>query len=106
MKNSTMCAAAIISLSISACVQYSTPLEKPTIDINETVSNTFVYPISRKGDQVDEYFGEKISDPYRWLEDDLSEETADWVKRQNKVTSDYLEKIPYRKELKESLTSL
>ncbi len=106
MKNSTMCAAAIISLSLSACVQYSTPLEKPTIDINETVSNTFVYPISRKGDQVDEYFGEKISDPYRWLEDDLSEETADWVKRQNKVTSDYLEKIPYRKELKESLTSL
>ncbi|HSU28274.1 MAG TPA: hypothetical protein VLJ68_07830, partial [Chitinophagaceae bacterium] len=54
------------------------------------------YPVAKKGDTVDTYFGTKVPDPYRWLEDDNSEETKAWVKEQNKVTFDYLEKIPYR----------
>jgi prolyl oligopeptidase len=64
------------------------------------------YPESRKTDTVDFYFGEQIADPYRWLEDDNSAETAEWVSAQNKVTDAYLEKIPFREQIKERLTSL
>ncbi len=64
------------------------------------------YPETHKGDVVDTYFDTKVADPYRWLEDDMSEETAAWVKTQNKVTFDYLSQIPYRDKLKESLTNL
>ena len=57
------------------------------------------YPESPKGDVVDEYFGTKVADPYRWLEDDNSQETAKWVEAQNKVTDAYLAKIPLRGKL-------
>ena len=56
-------------------------------------------PQTRKDDTVDEYFGTKVADPYRWLEDDASEETAAWVKAQNKVTDAYLRKLPARAKL-------
>tara|TARA_B110000305_G_scaffold176975_1_gene195909 strand:+ start:1535 stop:3580 length:2046 start_codon:yes stop_codon:yes gene_type:complete len=58
------------------------------------------------GDVVDTYFGVEVPDPYRWLEDDLSNETADWVKAQNEVTAGYLMQIPYRAELKERLENV
>ena len=61
------------------------------------------YAETRKGEVVDTYFDTEVADPYRWLEDDMSEETGDWVKRQNKVTFGYLENIPYRDELKKRL---
>lgn len=64
------------------------------------------YPTTQKGTQVDEYFGTKVNDPYRWLEDDRSKETADWVKKQNEQTYSYLEKIPYRNAIKERLEKL
>ena len=64
------------------------------------------YPETKKEDVVDTYFGNKVADPYRWLEDDMSEETAQWVKNQNKVTSTYLEGIPYRDQIKQTLTDL
>ncbi len=64
------------------------------------------YPITKKIDTVTDYFGTKVKDPYRWLEDDLSEETKTWVVSQNKVTFDYLESIPYRDELKNRLEKL
>ncbi|MGR5209146.1 prolyl oligopeptidase family serine peptidase [Vibrio rotiferianus] len=64
------------------------------------------YPTTKKVDVVDKYFGTKVSDPYRWLEDDRSEETADWVKAQNQVTFDYLAQIPYRHQIEERLTQL
>ncbi|MHA4736404.1 prolyl oligopeptidase family serine peptidase [Dyadobacter sp. MSC1_007] len=54
------------------------------------------YPETRKQEHFDEYHGVKVADPYRWLEDDRSEETAAWVKAQNEVTFSYLEKIPFR----------
>ncbi len=64
------------------------------------------YPETKKVDTVDVYFGTKVTDPYRWLEDDNSIETAEWVKSQNAVTESYLEQIPFRAELKDKLTAL
>ena len=64
------------------------------------------YPATRKVDVVDTYFGTKIADPYRWLEDDRSAETGEWVKTQNQVTYDYLSKIPFRNKIKERLTKI
>ena len=64
------------------------------------------YPPTTQGTTVDSYFGIKIADPYRWLENDRSEETAAWVSAQNKVTFGYLEQIPYREELKQRLETL
>lgn len=64
------------------------------------------YPETRKMDTVDDYFGTKVADPYRWLEDDNSEETKAWVTAQNKVTFGYLEGIPERTRLRERLTEL
>lgn len=64
------------------------------------------YPETKKIDHVDTYFGEKINDPYRWLEDDRSTETEAWVKTQNVVTYGYLEQIPYRDQLKARMEQL
>ena len=64
------------------------------------------YPDTRTVDHVDTYHGVKVADPYRWLEDDTSQETAAWVEAQNKVTFAYLEKIPYRAQLNKRLQAL
>lgn len=64
------------------------------------------YPQTKKIDKVDSYFETKISDPYRWLEDDRSTETADWVKAQNQVTFGYLSAIPFRNTIKERMEKL
>ncbi|MGA3245574.1 MAG: prolyl oligopeptidase family serine peptidase [Bacteroidota bacterium] len=70
------------------------------------IGQKFQYPQARKTDQVDTYFGVKVADPYRWMEDDNSAETAQWVEAENKVTFGYLEKIPYRQQMKERLENL
>jgi len=67
---------------------------------------TVQYPDTKKGSVVDNYFGVEVADPYRWLEDDLSEETEAWVISQNKATFDYLDKIPYRNRLKKRLEKM
>jgi len=64
------------------------------------------YPETRKVAHVDDYFGTKVPDPYRWLEDENAAETAAWVEAENKVTFAYLEKIPYRQKIKARLTEL
>jgi prolyl oligopeptidase len=64
------------------------------------------YPETRRGDVVDDYFGTKVPDPYRWLEDDNAPEVAAWVEAENKVTFGYLDKIAYRPQLKDRLTKL
>lgn len=64
------------------------------------------YPTTKKVDTVTDYFGTKLNDSYRWLEDDMSSATEAWVVEQNKVTFDYLAKIPYREELKQRLEKL
>ena len=64
------------------------------------------YPQTAKVDTIDTYFGTEVKDPYRWLEDDRSEETEAWVKDQNKTTFGYLENIPFRNDLKKRLEQL
>lgn len=64
------------------------------------------YPQTKKTDKVDSYFETKIPDPYRWLEDDRSTETADWVKAQNQLTFGYLNSIPFRNAIKERMEKL
>lgn len=61
------------------------------------------YPATRQVDHTDTYHGVKVADPYRWLEDDNSAETAEWVEAQNRVTFGYLEQIPFRKQLRERM---
>jgi len=64
------------------------------------------YLTTRKIEQVDDYHGTKVADPYRWLEDDTSPETAAWVTAQNAITFPYLERIPYRAALLERVMQL
>ncbi|REK33748.1 MAG: S9 family peptidase [Bacteroidetes bacterium] len=64
------------------------------------------YPQTKKEQVTDVYFGTQVSDPYRWLEDDRSAETKEWVKRQNKTTEEYLSKIPYRDSVKARMKEL
>ncbi|QUV82838.1 S9 family peptidase [Chloracidobacterium sp. D] len=71
-----------------------------------SASSPIVYPPSKKVEQVDDYHGIKVADPYRWLEDADSPETKAWVEAQNKVTFGFLESIPERARLRERLTQL
>ncbi len=64
------------------------------------------YPVAERGEVVDDYFGTKVPDPYRWLEDDNSEATAAWVEAENAVTFDYLSQIPFRDAIRQRLTEL
>lgn len=93
MKNTII--PAILVLALIGCK------EEPK---KETLSMT--YPQTKKVDTVDTYFGVEVRDSYRWLEDDRSPETEEWVKEENKVTYDYLNKIPFRAELKKRLSDL
>jgi prolyl oligopeptidase len=68
--------------------------------------NKIQYPETKKGETVDVYFDTKVSDPYRWLEDDKSDETGAWVKAENEVTYAYLNKIPFRDALKSRMEKL
>jgi len=69
-------------------------------------NNNIVYPETKKIDYADTLFGTAVADPYRWLEDDMSQETAQWVKEQNSVTFGYLEKIPYRQQINDRLKKM
>lgn len=64
------------------------------------------YPETKKIEVTDDFFGTKVSDPYRWLEDDMSAETKEWVTEENEVTENYLAQIPYRDAIKNRLTDL
>lgn len=76
----------------SACMQ------KHSVELN--------YPKTKKVDTVDVYFGHRVADPYRWLEDDQSSDTKSWVAEENKLTFDFLSKIPFRDDLHRRLTAL
>ncbi|MBO5958312.1 MAG: S9 family peptidase [Bacteroidales bacterium] len=74
---------------------------------NATKLSVKEYPETRKdATVVDEYFGTKVADPYRWLENDTTAETAQWVDAQRAVTEDYLSQIPFRETLKQRMTEL
>lgn len=76
------------------------------LSIHQIQAQELKYPQTTKVDHVDEYFGVKVKDPYRWLEDSDTEEVRNWINAQNKVTFDYLAKIPYREKLEERLRKL
>src|SRR3974390_3646208 len=69
-------------------------------------AGTLVYPKAKTVDQVDDYHGTKVADPYRWLEDTDSADTKAWVEAENKVTFSYLDKIPYRGAIRDRLLKL
>jgi len=78
----------------------------PILIISCNTSTDINYPLTEKKVIIDTYFETDIEDPYRWLEDDLSLDTMNWVNAQNEVTFDYLNSIPYRDKLKKKLTSI
>lgn len=82
----------VITLLAVACTQSEKPISQ--------------YPATAKVDTVDNYFGVQVADPYRWLENDTSTATANWVKAQNEVTSSYLKNITYRDAVKQRLQEL
>lgn len=86
----------VLSLLIITCLAATAVFAQTKIE----------YPKTKKVEQIDEYHGTKVSDPYRWLEDDNSAETKKWVEAQNKVTFNYLNQIPEREQLKKRLTEL
>ncbi|MFZ0774485.1 MAG: hypothetical protein WCA49_13595 [Candidatus Sulfotelmatobacter sp.] len=69
-------------------------------------SSSIAYPQARRGDQVDDYHGTKLADPYRWLEDTDSAETHAWVEAENKLTFGYLDQLPHRQAIHDRLTKL
>ena len=99
-----------ISHGIIACSGQSNLNNSDVKTMNEhkttTAEKKLDYPMTKKGSVVDTYFGTDIADPYRWLEDDRSDETAAWVSAQNSVTSSYLAQIPYRDTLEQRLTDI
>ncbi len=96
-------AAAFILQSLPLHAQTSKKLKQPGA---QGSIQKLIYPQARKGDQVDNYFGTKVADPYRWLEDADSKETKEWVEAQNQVTFNYLKEIPAREQIKQRLTKL
>src|SRR5256885_11796090 len=69
-------------------------------------AQTLQYPVARKSDVVDDYHGTKVPDPYRWLEDSDSPETRSWIDAENRITENYLSRIPERDALRKRLTAL
>src|ERR687893_1494612 len=72
----------------------------------ENTRKPLAYPAAKKVEQVDDYHGTKVADPYRWLEDLDTADTKAWVEAQNRLTNAYLAEIPARKKIKERLTKL
>ena len=73
---------------------------------SQKTTSKLKYPETKKVEHTDEYFGTKVSDPYRWLEDDRAEDTKEWVQREVAFTSDYLAKIPFREEIRSQLKDI
>ena len=93
---------ALLSLSAIVPPQKTSAQEKG----QRTMSKTFVYPEAKKVDQIDDYHGVKVADPYRWLEDPDSADSRAWIEAQNKLTFGFLNQIPERAKIKERLTKL
>jgi prolyl oligopeptidase len=84
------------------CVALAQSVESAPLKEDEKLR----YPVTKTVEHVDEYHGQKVADPYRWLEDPDSEETSAWVAAQNEVTFGYLERLPHRERLQKRLTEL
>ena len=87
-------------LVVCACVAFS------GIAGAQQQQSKIVYPVAKTVTHVDDYFGRKISDPYRWMEDLNAPDLAAWVKSENDVTERYLASLPMRERFKARLTEL
>lgn len=94
MKHSLIVVCAVIACAVTACNK------------QPELASAGVYPVAKKVDTVDTYFGEQVPDPYRWMENDTTQEVADWVKAENDVTFGFLNKISYRDKVKKRLEAL
>src|SRR6266852_876169 len=95
----TLAALGLVAMSLSA------PLRLTSAQGGDGAGR-LAYPETKRGEVVDDYFGTKVADPYRWLEDDNAPEVAAWVEAENKVTFGYLDKIPYRPQIRKRLETL
>lgn len=103
------CAAMVLLAAASAVILQSLPVafaQNSTSISTQNMIKPIKYPAARKSDQVDDYHGVKVADPYRWLEDLDSQETAHWVEEENNLSFGFLNEIPARNSLKERLTKL
>lgn len=89
----------LLAISLGACQQQKIIESKKEIVLKP-------YPTTEKTTQKDNYFGTVVDDPYRWLEDDLSDKTKQWVTAENEVTDDYLSQIPFREHIRKRLEDL
>jgi prolyl oligopeptidase len=96
---------ALLALS-SAPGSAETMQEAMQPQVETPTEKRMVYPDSPRVEQVDDYYGVKVADPYRWLEDLDSEATRSWVAAQNKVTNAYLSAIPEREPIRKRLTEM
>jgi prolyl oligopeptidase len=92
------------ALILTGCVVVAMAGVASAADLSKTTK--IAYPEAKRGDQVDDYHGTKVADPYRWLENPDSPETRAWVEAENKLTFGYLEQIPARQAIKDRLTKL
>lgn len=107
-RRTLICAAIATSvIGLSACQPDTTDAQHSAkIKEVDMPKMPLPYPETRKGDVVDTYFDTKVPDPYRWLEDDRSEETENWVIAQNKVTQGYFANIPFREKIESVVTDI
>jgi prolyl oligopeptidase len=97
---------ALLALGAAVPVSAETAEAIMQTSVESPTEKRIVYPESRRVEQVDEYHGVKVADPYRWLEDLDSQQTRDWVAAQNRLTSAYLAAIPEREPIRKRLTEL
>ena len=95
-----------VLLALAAAPVLAEMAESMQLPVEHATEKHIVYPESARGDQVDDYHGVKVADPYRWLEDLDSRQTRDWVEAQNRVTTAYLGAIPERQAIRKRLTEL
>jgi len=96
----------VLLLTVSLFVVLDAGAQTSIAGSSDKMLKTFEYPAARKADQVDDYHGVKVADPYRWLEDLDSQETRTWVEAENNLTFSFLSSIPARKSIKDRLTKL
>ncbi|MCX6552252.1 MAG: S9 family peptidase, partial [Acidobacteria bacterium] len=90
---------------MKACILF-TLVVLMTFTLSAQQAAPYKYPDAKKADQVDDFFGTKVADPYRWLENSDAPDTRAWIDAENTITFAYLEQIPERARLKDRLTKL
>src|SRR6185295_12388741 len=106
LARSVFAGALVLTLIVLVSVVLNVGAQNSVTGSSNKMVKTFEYPAARKADQVDDYHGVKVADPYRWLEDLDSKETHSWVEAENKLTFSFLNSIPDRVAIKDRLTKL